>query len=73
MRLYRIKPPPQKIQWQLYINFWIITNHIFDDDITYRASDMVICAHADTGYLNSPKEKIRVGDHIMLSEDNPIP
>jgi hypothetical protein len=41
--------------------------------IVYRASDMVLCTHADAGYLNETKSHSRAGAHIYLSKDNPIP
>jgi hypothetical protein len=44
-----------------------------NDGIVYRASDMVLCAHADAGYLNETKSRSRAGAHIYLSEDDPIP
>jgi len=44
-----------------------------NDGIVYRASDMVLCAHADAGYLKETKSQSRAGAHIDLSEDDPIP
>jgi hypothetical protein len=44
-----------------------------NDGIVYRASDMVLCAHADAGYLNKTQSCSRAGAHIFLSEDNPSP
>jgi hypothetical protein len=44
-----------------------------NDGIVYRASDMLLCAHADAGYLNESKSRSRAGAHIYLSEDDPIP
>jgi hypothetical protein len=44
-----------------------------NDGIVYRASDMVLCAHADASYLNETKSCSRAGAHIYLSEDDPIP
>jgi hypothetical protein len=44
-----------------------------NDGIVYRASDMVLCAHADASYLNETKSRSRAGAHIYLSEDDPIP
>ncbi len=32
-----------------------------NDGIVYRASDMVLCAHADAGYLNETKSRSRAG------------
>ena len=34
---------------------------------------MVLCAHADAGYLNKTKSRSRAGAHVYLSEDDPIP
>ncbi len=44
-----------------------------NDGIIYRASNMVLCAHADTSYLNETKSRSRARAHIYLSEDDPIP
>jgi hypothetical protein len=44
-----------------------------NDGIVYRASNMVLCAHADAGYLDKTNSRSRAGAHIYLSEDNPIP
>jgi hypothetical protein len=44
-----------------------------DDGIFYRASDMILAAHADASYLNVSKARSRAGAHIMLSENDPIP
>jgi hypothetical protein len=44
-----------------------------NDGIVYRASDMVLCAHADASYLNATQYCSRAGEHIFLSEDNPSP
>jgi hypothetical protein len=35
-----------------------------NDGIVYRASDMVLCAHADAGYLNKTQSCSRAGAHI---------
>ena len=43
-----------------------------NNGIVYRASDMVLCAHADAGYLNKTKSRSRAGAHIYLSENDPI-
>jgi hypothetical protein len=34
---------------------------------------MVICVHADAGYLNKTQSHSRAGAHIFLSKDNPLP
>jgi hypothetical protein len=44
-----------------------------NDGIVYRASDMVLCTHADAGYLNETRSCSRAGAHMYLSEDNPTP
>ena len=44
-----------------------------NDGIIYRASNMILCAHADAGYLNKTKACSRAGAHIFLSEDDPYP
>jgi hypothetical protein len=44
-----------------------------NDGIVYRASSMVLCAHADSGYLNKTRSHSRAGAHIYLSEDDPTP
>ncbi len=44
-----------------------------NDCIVYRASNMIICAHADTGFLNKINSCSRAGAHIYLLEDNPFP
>ncbi len=41
--------------------------------IVYWASDMILCAHADAGFLNKTNSCSRAGTHIYLSEDNPFP
>jgi hypothetical protein len=43
------------------------------DGITYRASNMVLAAHADASYLTEPNSRSRAGAHILLTEDDPIP
>jgi hypothetical protein len=44
------------------------------DGIIYqaRASDMVLCAHSDVGFLNKSKSCSCVGAHIFLSENKPF-
>ena len=43
------------------------------DGIVYRASDMILCAHADAGFLNETNARSRAGAHIFLLENNPFP
>ena len=44
-----------------------------DDGILFQASDMILSAHADSGFLNESKARSRVGSHIFLSENDPKP
>ena len=44
-----------------------------DNGITYHNSGMILAGHADAAYLNVSKARSLTGDHIMLSEDVPIP
>ena len=43
------------------------------DGILYRSSDMVLCAHSDTGFHNESKGRSRLGAHIFLSKNGPMP
>ena len=43
------------------------------DGIVYRASDMILCAHADTSFLNETNSCSRAGAHIFLLENDPFP
>jgi hypothetical protein len=43
------------------------------DDIVYRLSDMILCAHADAGFLNKTNSRSCAGAHIYLSENDPFP
>jgi hypothetical protein len=58
----------------------IAVNHLLDyvatypnDGIVYRASNMILCAHADAGFLNETKSRSRAGAHIYLAKDDPFP
>jgi hypothetical protein len=44
-----------------------------NDGIVYCASNMILCAHADAGFLNETNSCSRVGAHIYLLEDDPFP
>jgi hypothetical protein len=44
-----------------------------NDGIVYCASNMILCAHADAGFLNKINSCSRAGAHIYLSENNPFP
>jgi hypothetical protein len=44
-----------------------------NDGIVYPASNMILCAHADAGFLNKTNSCCRAGAHIYLSEDDPFP
>ena len=37
-----------------------------DDVILFRKSDMIFAAHADAGFLNESRARIRAGAHIFL-------
>jgi hypothetical protein len=41
-----------------------------NDGIVYPASDMILCAHADAGFLNKTNSCSRVGAHIYLLEND---
>ncbi len=47
------------------------TNH--NDSIVYCASNMILCAHVDAGFLNKTNSCRRAGAHIYLLEDNLFP
>jgi hypothetical protein len=44
-----------------------------NDGIVYRASDMILCAHAGAGFLNESQSCSRAGAHIFLLENDPYP
>ena len=44
-----------------------------DDGILFRKHDMILAAHADSGFLNESKARSTSGDHIFLSENDPKP
>jgi hypothetical protein len=44
-----------------------------NDGIVYRASDVVLFAHSDAGYLNKTQSCSRAGTHIFLLEDDSSP
>ena len=41
-----------------------------DDGITYRARNMVLAAHSDSGFNNESRSRSRAGAHILLSENH---
>ncbi len=43
-----------------------------NDGIVYLASNMILCAHADAGFLNKNKSRSRGGAHIYFSENDPF-
>jgi hypothetical protein len=43
------------------------------DGIVYQASNMILCAHADAGFLNKTNSCSRAGAPIYLSEDDSFP
>jgi hypothetical protein len=44
-----------------------------NDGIVYRASNMVLCAHAHAEYFNETRSQSKAGAHIYLLEDDPTP
>ena len=44
-----------------------------NDEIPYRASDMILAAHSYSGFNNESKTRSREGSHIFFSENEPIP
>ena len=44
-----------------------------NDGIVYRASDMILCTHADAGFLNKSQSRSRAGAHIYLSKNEAFP
>jgi hypothetical protein len=42
------------------------------DGIIYQASDMVLCAHLDAGFLNKTNSRSCTGAHIFLLENKPF-
>ena len=44
-----------------------------NDSIVYPASNMILCAHADAGFLNETNSCSRAGAYIYLSENDPFP
>ncbi len=43
------------------------------DGIVYQSSNMILCAHADAGFLDKTNSRSRAGAHISLSENDPFP
>ena len=43
------------------------------DGVIYRASEMVVAAHADAGFNNESRSRSRAGAHIFLSENDARP
>ncbi len=43
------------------------------DGIVYRSSDMILCTHADAGFLNETNSRNQARAHIFLSENDPFP
>ncbi len=44
-----------------------------NNGIVYCASDMILCAHSDAGFLNESQYRSHAGAHIFLSENDPYP
>jgi hypothetical protein len=42
------------------------------DGIIHQASDMILCAHFNAGFLNATNSCSRAGAHIFLSENKPF-
>ncbi len=42
-----------------------------NDSIVYCASNMILCAHSDAGFLNDVQSQRQAGSHIFLLEDVP--
>jgi hypothetical protein len=47
--------------------------HHPNNNITFKASNMILAAHSDASYLSESKSRSRAGAHIFLSNDDPIP
>ena len=44
-----------------------------NDEIVYRASDMILAAESDSGFHNESKGRSQLRSHIFISKDYPIP
>ena len=44
-----------------------------NDGILFRKSDIIFAVHADAGFLNESRARMRSGAHIFLSENKPKP
>jgi hypothetical protein len=44
-----------------------------NEGIVYCASNIILCAHADAGFLNKTNSHSRAGAHIYLLENDPFP
>jgi hypothetical protein len=44
-----------------------------NDSKVYHASNMILCAHTDAGFLNKTNFCSRAGAHIYLLENDPFP
>ncbi len=42
-----------------------------NDGIAYQSSNMILCTHADVGFLNKIKSRSRAKAHIFFSENDP--
>jgi hypothetical protein len=43
-----------------------------DNSTTYHASNMILCAHANTGFNNKSNGRSQAGAHIFVSKNNPF-
>jgi hypothetical protein len=60
-------------QTSSYLLLDYVTAYPFDGIIIYQASDIVLCAHSDAGFLNKTNSRSRAGAHIFLSDNKPFP
>ncbi len=54
----------------------LLLNHVATyplDGIIYQSSDMILCTHANAGFLNKTNSRSRAGAHIYLFENDPFP
>jgi hypothetical protein len=40
---------------------------------SYRASNMILAAHSNSSFLSESKARRRVGSHIFVSKNDPVP
>ena len=61
-------------------NMLVAVNQLLDhiatyksNGITFKASNMILAAHSNASYLSETKSRSRVGAHIFLSNNDPVP